>query len=368
MNYNLSDDKYINYLYSDNKNQKLQESEILKNEHNFSIDQKNFHKIYNFFDKIKKKISVNKYWNIRQDIFKYFFNFKNFTIYIKNESNLDYYKYKKKSSFFLIKFFIVIVLKKILFTLKIKNKTVEKIFKKNNSYQIFLTNEKKIKKNKLGNTLLKLNKNFPERIFWLIIAIERLSSFIIKKKKEKIYALEVGSGPCIIPGFLAEKYKVKTLIIDLPIQILIGLSILNKYFPKVKICYLQLNEILKKYKSIKNAFNHYDIIFIIPDDKKKIKEKIFSITLNNHSFQEMDEKTIKNYFNFFRKISCKENLFLNVNRKIKKIDEQDYYQFNNFPYEKQDITIYEKSMSNIYNFSKLGGGDFIIKSVQLKTR
>jgi hypothetical protein len=366
MKFNSQD--FIKYLYFDIKKKKLDQNEILNKEHNFFFNtEKDFDNIYNFYKRINKNIPVNNYWNIRQEVFKYYFDRNNLSLKIKNETNLESYNHSdiNKNNFF-VKYVYLFIKRKLLFILGIKDRKLNNQFKQYNLSQIYLNNHKKIIKIKKNTKIININKRFPERTYWLIKILEQLFS-LKNKALSKTYAIDIGPGPSINAGYLAYKYRIKFLLVDLPIQTLVGLIVLNNFFPNLKVCQMDIKKIIKKYKSIKNAFKYYDIIYITPNDIELINERIFSIALNTHAFQEMSKKTINDYMFFLRKNSIKRNIFLNINREKKRLNLNYLYNFENIRYNKDDKVLYKKIISNIDNYGKLGGDNFIIKSVILKT-
>ena len=110
------------------------------------------------------------------------------------------------------------------------------------------------------------------------------------------------------------------------------------------------------------------LILLRPEEIKYIKKREFSIASNLNSFQEMEDSSIKNYFNFLRKVLVKENIFINVNREKKRIDKFKYFEFSRVPYIKEDLILYEQKFKNVQFFSKVSGGSFLIKSSKLKIK
>ena len=235
----------------------------MKNSHLFYYENKNkFHQTLNFINRNQRQFSkVDRYWEIRQKKFRYKFDITNKILWLRNESNLEKYDHRNfKNNFF--KFFVFILARKIIRRLGIKNSNIDNNFSTYNLSQLNKNNLREINKIKLtrkDNKIKLLNNEFPERVFWLLKVIFQLTNF--KKKLNKSdFAVDIGSGPCIVPGYLNYKFKIKTLVIDLPVQMLVGHAILNKYFPDTKICNLNLRQIIKKYGNIKNAFKYFDII------------------------------------------------------------------------------------------------------------
>ncbi len=174
------------------------------------------------------------------------------------------------------------------------------------------------------------NKNFKFPINDQIIIAYYFRNLLISFiKKEPNDVLEIGGGNGNFMSILLLTFNQKnTYMIDLPESIVNAFVFLSSNFPNVKI--LLPDEI----EDISNEFKYNEdmkkIIFLTPQQVNTIPESKIDITINTHSFQEMNQMEIKNYFHFIQKKSKNKGLFFCVNR-VEKIptSELSYVEIQN---------------------------------------
>ena len=139
--------------------------------------------------------------------------------------------------------------------------------------------------------------------------------------------LEIGGGPAINASLLNYKYGTKSIIIDLQIQNIIAFLFISNFFPNLKMSFENYRNLLKKNGNMKKAFKHYDIIFLSPEDLKKLPNDLCDLSINLCAFQEMSKKTIKNYLTETKRILSNNNLFISINRKRKYLGVKQFYSY-----------------------------------------
>jgi putative sugar O-methyltransferase len=150
---------------------------------------------------------------------------------------------------------------------------------------------------------------------------------IEKYIKNNSFILEIGGGFGSLARIIINDKKCKYFLIDLPETNLVSNYYLQNYFPEKKI----FNYSDYKEKILEDNIKDYDIFILPPKtlDKQNIK---FDFIINTRSFQEMNKKTIKEYFNLIQSKVKSYGYFLNINRYFKSTVGEDI-KFNEYPYD-----------------------------------
>lgn len=144
---------------------------------------------------------------------------------------------------------------------------------------------------------------------------------------------EIGGGFGSLARIILNNHNVKYILIDLPENNLLQHYFLKEHFPFKKI-YQYTKRSNLTFQDYKN-----NDIFIVPSFTTldpKIKIDFF---INTRSFQEMDTKEIKRYFDLIQ-LRNNKSYFLNINRYSKKLGTkedlraQDVINFWDYPYDK----------------------------------
>ena len=186
-------------------------------------------------------------------------------------------------------------------------------------YRLFSFNYDKSIQNIIFNNIIgkiKFNSNLfkihPQRYldyFYLLNQVKRL--------KKKLIVLEIGGGLSISSLILnKEKLLTKYINIDLPNQIITSFLFLRSN-SKLKIA-------LPNEVSIKNI-KKFDIILLLPHQKKLLRNTKIDLALNISSFQEMQIETVNEYLSFVHQRLKKGGIFLSLNQTI-----SHYIKNNNF--------------------------------------
>ena len=316
--------------------------------HTFKLSKKKIKDFENFF--IKKKIyKTNEYWRKRQKKLYFEIDKTKGEIKVFNDTNLGN-KLKKKNLVF-IKLLLFLILRKIILFFNKTNKFNFLInnLKNNLNYKLNKLKIDKIKNKKLKKVLTNINKLYPERIKFFFYLDKYLT--IYKKKNSYKYLFEVGAGPAINACLLNYKFKTKSIVVDLQIQNIIAFLIVSTHFPDLKIIFCTYKDLIKNYNSFKNALKYKDIIFLSPNDIKKIPDNICNISINTCAFQEMSKSTIKNYIFQTRRILVSNNLFLSINRVSKFLGNKDFYNFKNLIIQPLTFLAKPKLVFPKFNFS-----------------
>lgn len=153
---------------------------------------------------------------------------------------------------------------------------------------------------KFNTKLFKINPQRYLDYFYLLNQVKRF--------KKKLIVLEIGGGLSISCLILNKaKLLTKYINIDLPNQIITSFLVLRSN-SKLKIA-------LPNEVSIKNI-KKFDIILLLPHQKKLLKNTKFDLALNNSSFQEMHIETVNEYISFIYKRLKKFGVFLSLNQTI----------------------------------------------------
>ena len=139
--------------------------------------------------------------------------------------------------------------------------------------------------------------------------IERLVNF----KKDKII-LEIGAGSGRLSDCILTLNKnTKYLICDIVPSYYLSYKRLKASFPYKKICCLNSED--KQPEVIKEKINKNDIIFIYPSHLSMLSKKSIDCTICVNFLQEVNKKTVLEYFNIINFISKK--LYLSVFKNMK---------------------------------------------------
>jgi len=185
---------------------------------------------------------------------------------------------------------------------------------------------------------------------------EKIEKYI----KDNSNILEIGGGFGSLARIIIKNKNIKYFLIDLPEANLLSNYYLQNHFPNKKI--FNYSD-FKKYK-IEEEIKNFDI-FILPPNVLDKKNIFFDFIINTRSFMEMEKKTISGYFNLIQTKINDNGYFLNINRYLKSVVDDDIY-FHEYPYDDlwdtiiseksflQDrvhflLTIRKKNIGNIHN-------------------
>ena len=152
---------------------------------------------------------------------------------------------------------------------------------------------------------------------------EKIQDYI----EDNFYILEIGGGFGSLSRLILNNHNVKYFLVDLPEANLMSNYYLQSHFPEKKI----FNYSDYKKSKLKDNIDNFDI-FILPPrilDKEDIN---YDFVINTHSFQEMNKKTIKEYFDFIQKKIKSDGYFLSNNRYVKDTV-GEVIRFDEYPYD-----------------------------------
>jgi putative sugar O-methyltransferase len=200
---------------------------------------------------------------------------------------------------------------------------------------------------KISTTVNKVNLQNNEKNNSLIKNIYHFD--FLKKKKlfktDSTKIIEIGAGCGCLPALILNEKKAKIYIIDIPNMIKISSSFLITLFPNLK--FIFPNEINNK-----NDLIDKDVIFLLPSQIDMIEDDYFDLAINNHSFQEMNYKEIKNYFYLIKRSLKNESFFFCSNRLRKEtyFFDYDWNILNNFKILFLSKNISHKKYSNFITY------------------
>lgn len=123
--------------------------------------------------------------------------------------------------------------------------------------------------------------------------------------KKPLRILEIGAGYGNAAYQLVKKLKVKEYVIcDLPENLFLSSYYLQANFPDKKVLFITNNKSTVKQSS--------DFKFLIPAFLEKITDK-FDLVVNSYSFQEMNLKSVKEYFNYIKNHITDQGIFYSLN-------------------------------------------------------
>lgn len=151
-----------------------------------------------------------------------------------------------------------------------------------------------------------------------------------RQKTDRIKILEIGGGY----GGLAAKLKkllpsAQIYIVDIPHAGLLQAFYLSKSHPTALVDVIESSH---ETDNLTKKFDDLDFL-IVPDTKiEVIKEQTFDLAINTRSFMEMDQKTIRGYFDFIQSRLSAGALFFNCNRLWKNAGDRPT-QISRYPYD-----------------------------------
>ena len=163
--------------------------------------------------------------------------------------------------------------------------------------------------------------------------------------------LEIGPGSGNLPGILANLFTPKIyIIIDLPESLINSYIFLSSKFPNYK--YILPNEFNVEQLNLKNNYKNTTFIFLIPSQKNLIPDNLVDLSINTHSFQEMNQNIISDYFKLIYRVGKENSLFFCSNR-VEKIPT------NNNPYTEMQIS----PPNNFYDYPWQKGNENLINEI-----
>ena len=188
-------------------------------------------------------------------------------------------------------------------------------------------------------------------------------------------SLEIGTGSGLLQFLIHQNKKSTNIFIDIPESIQSSIALCFSLFPDSKI--ILPNEINEYQFNPKN----YDFIFLLPSQKRLIKNSTVDFCINTQSFMEMDIEEVNNYIKYFSNVLKNSNYCFISNRVIKRTYFFSY-DFRNTSFKKiylkKDKYYYSKgrykssSIINLFLQKKEGGNfsfglaDFIFGIFNLK--
>jgi putative sugar O-methyltransferase len=133
--------------------------------------------------------------------------------------------------------------------------------------------------------------------------------------ENQINVLEIGSGSGNLASVIFNEYAPRVLfLVDLPESIVNAFVFLSSIYPDVPIFLPDQSE------NFLSKFNPYGgndesaIVFLTPWQVDFLPSDAIDLAINTHSFQEMKQEQIKDYFSLIQRVVRNEGLFFCVNR------------------------------------------------------
>ena len=123
--------------------------------------------------------------------------------------------------------------------------------------------------------------------------------------------LEIGAGSGNLAAVLHHVLNKSTIIIvDLPETICLSMTFLAELFPDA--------QMLMPHERRTEDFDHYDFIFMTPDQINELLDNSMDLAINSHSFQEMTKRQIEKYFQLIQRC-CKSGGYFFTSNRVEKI-------------------------------------------------
>ncbi|MCA8960195.1 MAG: putative sugar O-methyltransferase [Planctomycetes bacterium] len=160
-------------------------------------------------------------------------------------------------------------------------------------------------------------------------------------QREKVRVLEIGAGGGTLRTFMKRLLPERVgayAIVDLPQLIFQSAYSASKFLPREPIRILGVDDAA--------ATGSGDDVFATPQFAETVAEKVgpFDLILNTHSFQEMDEGVIAEYFDLIHRHAAPGAVFFNANWQQAQMSRLDGTVFDNdpyrYPYRESDEVLY----------------------------
>lgn len=152
--------------------------------------------------------------------------------------------------------------------------------------------------------------------------------------------LEIGAGNGNLSALLWHKLKAMAIIVDLPETLCLSIPFIADLFPDANI--LMPHEV-NSWQS-----KRYDFIFLTPNQLNWIKDNSVDLAMNIFSFQEMNYKQIKEYFDLIKRAGKDGSYFLTENRvekiplSLKFLTPEASIRFSEYPWmPNNEVLVYE---------------------------
>ena len=230
-----------------------------------------------------------------------------------------------------------------------------------------------VNKNSIPKHIVKINKSLNDKFnFYFsfdqaknMIIYKTLNTFKVFKKKTCVCIIGDGHGHL---GILIKKLHpdVKIIYVNLGKNLLIDSYHYSMIFSNHKPL------LLKKHNL--NMINDYSMFLIEAENYSLIESINIDIFINVASMQEMDIKTINNYFMYMRN-NQEESFFYCCNRVSKTLADKSVIKFNDYPWSSKDLVFlnekcdwYTKFPTLFPPFWKSFGGEIKHKLVKFKKK
>jgi len=220
----------------------------------------------------------------------------------------------------------------------IYKKIIHKIFQfrylkmnSSNQFKKILGNAKKI--------AAKQNRALDLDFIRQCLTIDFIRSKIELKEKN---ILIIGDGFASLTSLFLEENISKIFLINLTKTLLVDLVYIRKHIGEIlfnkKVCLID-----SKAKNFKDIFDKFEIICVEAKNSNLIEYFPIDIAINVASMQEMDIKSINDYFKRLYFISKNRDIyFYCCNRESKKLPDGEVINFKNYPWGEDDLIVVDE--------------------------
>ncbi|MDO8748007.1 MAG: putative sugar O-methyltransferase [Candidatus Omnitrophota bacterium] len=210
----------------------------------------------------------------------------------------------------------------------------------------------------------KINSYLSYDCFRQICSLSVIRQYLKIDHHEEFNILVIGDGFGFLSALLKKIYpNCKITLLDLGKVLLFQAINLQRIYPK------------QTHFLITNSFDAGEVDFLyVPADKSmNMKNLKYRLLINIASMQEMDYKTINDYFALMRRNSAKDNLFYCCNRKQKILPGGEVINFSRYPWVNTDrylvdevCPFYKYHFSAVFPFIHKFDGVFIHRLANLE--
>lgn len=186
---------------------------------------------------------------------------------------------------------------------------------------------------KLMPFLKKAKFYFSYDCFRQLCALSVIRQHLKLKDKEGFDILLIGDGPGILSALLKNVYSnARVTLVDIGKVLFFQAVNLQNIYPECSHWLFDNSAKVKK----------SDFLYVPAEDAVKLKGISYKLAINMASMQEMNYKTINDYFRFMRQNLTKDNLFYCCNREQKMLPGGEVIEFLKYPWLKEDTNFIDE--------------------------
>ncbi|MBF0216042.1 MAG: putative sugar O-methyltransferase [Candidatus Omnitrophica bacterium] len=185
-------------------------------------------------------------------------------------------------------------------------------------------------------------------VFKQVCAVTLIKKHLKMDIAAKFSILIIGDGPGITSLLLKTAYpNARIILVDIGKVLLYQSVNMQLFFPQASHYGVEEGVVDKDRLEVS------DLIYCPAEHYEKIDSVEYTLSVNINSMQEMNMRTVGEYFRYIRKYAATDNIFYCLNRVSKKLPCGEMVEFNNYPWDVRDIHIIDgKPVFVNYHFSR----------------